>query len=324
VSAEVATGAPEFDGTGHTSDGHRVQLLANVGSSWSVKAALDAHAEGVGLFRTEFLFLERQEAPTIDEQVQNYRAVFAAFPNGKVVIRTLDAGADKPLAFVTLAEETNPALGIRGFRTSWDRPDLLDDQLAAIATAAAEGTTEVQVMAPMIDTPEEAAEFADRCHAHGLPVVGVMIETPAAAITATELFDHVDFVSLGTNDLAQYTMAADRLVGALAGLNDPWQPAVLRMMKLAFDAGIACGKPVGVCGEVAADPMLAAVLVGFGASSLSMTARALGHVSKLLGSVTLEECRTAALAATSSASASEARKNAASALGLNKIEKSPV
>jgi phosphoenolpyruvate-protein phosphotransferase/dihydroxyacetone kinase phosphotransfer subunit len=314
VRVEVAAGAPEFDGVGQTSDGHRVQLLANVGSSWSVQAAIDAKAEGVGLFRTEFLFLERTEAPTIDEQVENYRAVFSAFPNGKVIIRTLDAGADKPLAFVTLAEEANPALGIRGFRTSWDRPDLLDDQLEAIATAAAECTTQVQVMAPMIDTPDEAAEFADRARAHGLSTVGVMIETPAAAITATELFNHVDFVSLGTNDLAQYTMAADRLVGALAELNDPWQPAVLRMMKLAFDAGNDCGKPVGVCGEVAADPLLAAVLVGFGASSLSMTARALGHVSKLLGAVTLAECRAAALAAASARSASDARSRAASAL----------
>ncbi|MEJ1229950.1 MAG: putative PEP-binding protein [Galbitalea sp.] len=137
-------------------------------------------------------------------------------------------------------------------------------------------------MAPMIDTPDEAADFAERCGAHGLTTVGVMIETPAAAVTAAEIFEHVDFVSLGTNDLAQYTMAADREVGELALLNDPWQPAVLRMMRLAFDAGAAAGKPVSVCGEAAADPMLAAVLVGLGASSLSMSPRALGHVSELL------------------------------------------
>ncbi len=314
AQADVAL---DFDGTGVTSDGHRVQLLANVGSPESVDAALAASAEGVGLFRTEFLFLDRAEAPSIDEQVDAYRRVFEAFAGRRVLVRTLDAGADKPLAFVTTPNEANPALGIRGYRTTWRRPELLDDQLAAIARAAEGQTAHVQVMAPMIDTPDEAADFAHRCAQHGIASVGVMIETPAAAITAPEILSFVDFVSLGTNDLSQYTMAADREVGDLALLNDPWQPAVLRMMRLAFEAGAAAGKPVSVCGEAAADPMLAAVLVGFGASSLSMSPRALGHVSELLAGVTLAECRAAAAGAVSSRNAQEARTVAATALRLN-------
>ncbi len=306
----------EFGGTGSTSDGHRVQLLANVGSPKSVAAALAAGAEGIGLFRTEFLFLDRAEAPTIDEQVTAYRSVFERFPGKRVLIRTLDAGADKPLAFVTTANEANPALGIRGYRTTWRRPELLEDQLRAIALASEGQSALVEVMAPMIDTPDEAADFAHRCANHGIRSVGVMIETPAAAITAPEILAFVEFVSLGTNDLAQYTMAADREVGDLALLNDPWQPAVLRMMRLAFEAGAAAGKPVSVCGEAAADPMLAAVLVGFGASSLSMSSRALGHVSELLGSVTLDECQSAAAVAVSARNSQEARTAAATALRI--------
>ena len=305
-----------FDGSGTTSDGHRVQLLANVGSPASVDAALAAGAEGIGLFRTEFLFLDRAEAPSVDEQVAAYASVFESFSGRRVLIRTLDAGGDKPLAFVTTAGETNPALGVRGYRTTWRRPELLDDQLRAIALAAERTSAVVQVMAPMIDTPDEAADFAHRCAQHGLDSVGVMIETPAAAITAPEIFALVDFVSLGTNDLAQYTMAADREIGDLALLNDPWQPAVLRMMRLAFDAGAAAGKPVSVCGEAAADPMLAAVLVGLGASSLSMSPRALGHVGELLGGVSLDECRTASVAALGARNSQEARTSAASALRI--------
>ena len=300
-----------FDGTGRTRDGHRVQLLANVASPDSVAAAIEANAEGVGLFRTEFCFLDHAEAPGLDEQVAAYRQVFAGFPGKKVTIRTLDAGADKPLAFVTAADEVNPALGIRGYRTAWQRPELLDTQLQAIAAAAAAEDADVGVMAPMIATVDESVDFAARCAAHGLHNVGVMIETPAAAITAGPILERVDFASLGTNDLAQYTMAADRLMGELALLNDPWQPAVLRMIREACQAGLAAGKPVGVCGEAAADPMLAAILVGLGATSLSMSPRALGGVAEFLRGVTVDQCRDAALAAVAAGSAGAARSAAA-------------
>lgn len=314
-SNEVIT----FDGTGRTKDGHRVQLLANVASPDSVAEALEAKAEGVGLFRTEFCFLDHDEAPGVEEQVQAYRKVFAAFPGKKVVIRTLDAGADKPLAFVTAVDEVNPALGIRGYRTAWRRPELLDTQLRAIATAAAAETADVGVMAPMIATVEESIQFAALCSEHGLGTAGVMIETPAAAISAGDILKRVDFASLGTNDLAQYTMAADRLMGDLALLNDPWQPAVLRMIRVASQAGIATGKPVGVCGEAAADPLLAAILVGLGVTSLSMSPRALGAVAALLRSVTLQQCRDAAALVVAASSSSMARTAAAELLAPAQI-----
>ncbi len=315
AEASAASEVPDFDGEGRTSDGHRVQLLANVGSPASVADAVAAKAEGVGLFRTEFCFLDRAEAPSIEEQAVEYRRVFAAFPGQKVIVRTLDAGADKPLAFVTDAEEVNPALGIRGYRTAWRRPELLDNQLEAIARAAAAEQAAVGVMAPMIATVDEADDFARRCAAHGLAVSGVMIETPSAALSSAHILEHVDFVSIGTNDLAQYTMAADRLVGELAALNDPWQPAVLRLVAATCDGARASGKPVGVCGEAAADPLLAAVLVGLGASSLSMGARSLAHVAALLGRVTLEQCRAAAELAVAAPSATVARAAVATLLG---------
>jgi phosphoenolpyruvate-protein kinase (PTS system EI component) len=269
--------------------------------------AVAAKAEGVGLFRTEFCFLNRETAPTVEEQVEAYRPVFAAFPGRKVVVRTLDAGADKPLAFVTDAAEENPALGIRGYRTSWRRPELLDDQLAAIAMAAGKESADAWVMAPMIATVDETADFVARCRAHGLQVGGVMIETPAAALMAAEISAECDFLSLGTNDLAQYTMAADRLVGDLAPLNDPWQPAVLRLISTTAVAGTATSTPVGVCGEAAADPLLAAVLVGLGVTSLSMSPKSIPAVAALLSTVTLEQCRAAGTAATGAATSAEAR-----------------
>lgn len=303
-----------FNGRGTTADGHRVELLANVASPATVAEAVESNAEGVGLFRTEFCFLDRAEAPSVGEQVTAYRGVLAAFPGKKVIVRTLDAGADKPLPFVTASEEENPALGIRGIRTSWRRPDLLNDQLRAIALASAAESAEVAVMAPMIATAEEAAEFARSCARNGLNTVGVMIEVPSAAITADRILAQVDFASLGTNDLAQYTMAADRLVGEVAGLNDPWQPAVLAMIQSACAAAQRAGKPIGVCGEAASDPNLAAVLVGLGATSLSMAPRSLGSVAAFLSTVTLDQCRAAAHAAAAAPDPVAGRAAAAGAL----------
>ena len=296
-----------FDGVGATKDKHRIALLANVGSLDSVAEAAASNAEGVGLFRTEFCFLDRDTAPTIDEQVAAYRPVFAAFTGRRVIVRTLDAGADKPLAFVTDSDEANPALGLRGIRTAWRYPELLDQQLAAIARAAAAERADVWVMAPMIASVDEAEDFVSQCRSHGLTTVGAMVETPAAAIMATELSAVVDFVSLGTNDLAQYTMAADRLLGDLAALNDPWQPAVLRLIAMTAEAGAAAGKPVGVCGEAAANPFLAAVLVGLGVTSLSMAPRAIGAVAAQLASATLKDCQRAAEAARLAPTAAAAR-----------------
>ncbi|MGH3689316.1 MAG: phosphoenolpyruvate--protein phosphotransferase [Microbacterium sp.] len=304
----------DFDGVGALADGHRVPLLANVGGAADATNAASARAEGVGLFRTEFCFLDRTDAPSIDEQIAAYRGVLAAFPGRKVVVRTLDAGSDKPLPFANSDREDNPALGVRGLRIARRRPQLLDDQLRALALAAAEEEALIEVMAPMVATVHEAKEFADRCRAAGLDRVGIMIETPSAALLAAELFEIVDFVSLGTNDLAQYTMAADRLLSELGDLNDPWQPAVLRLIAAVGDAGRAAGKPVGVCGEAGGDPELALVLVGLGVTSLSMTPRSLGRVAARLSELSPADCRRAAAAAIGASSVGAARTAVSAAL----------
>lgn len=310
AEARAAAVVVTFDGRGRLADGTRVPLLANVGGAPDAGSAAAARAEGIGLFRTEFCFLDRTEAPSIGEQVEAYRGVLRAFPGRKVVVRTLDAGSDKPLPFANDEDEDNPALGVRGLRLSRRRPALLDDQLRALAEAAAAESAEVEVMAPMVATVDEAADFATRCRAAGLHRAGIMIETPAAALLAAELFEVVDFVSLGTNDLAQYTLAADRLSSELADLNDPWQPAVLRLIGAVGAAGRAAGKPVGICGEAAGDPALAPVLVGLGATSLSMTPRALGRVAAALDAVGADGCRRAAEGASGAATAAEARQAA--------------
>lgn len=308
--AEVANApaVPAFSGRGETRDGHAVPLLANVGSPRSVAEAMEAGAQGVGLFRTELCFLGRATAPSVEEQVAAYRPVFATFAGRRVVVRTLDAGADKPLDFVTDEGQPNPALGVRGLRTARRHPELLDDQLRAIALAAAAESADVWVMAPMVATVDEAERFAADCARHGLERVGATIETPAAALLAPELNAVLDFTSIGTNDLAQYTMAADRQHGALGALNDPWQPAVLRLIRIAAQAGVAAGKPVGLCGEAGSDPLLAAVLVGLGVDSLSMSPRAIAPVAAALAALSLEQCQRAAEAACGSATAANARQ----------------
>lgn len=299
-----------FDGTGTTADGHLVPLLSNVGGGADAVAAAALGAEGVGLLRTEFCFLNRDSEPTVDEQVAAYKAVFDAFPAKKVVVRTLDAGADKPLPFLTDSTEPNPALGVRGYRTDLATPGVLERQLQAIATAAGQSEAEVWVMAPMIATAEEAGRFAGLCQAAGLETPGVMVEVPSAAVTAGSVLKRVDFASIGTNDLTQYTMAADRQLGPLAALNDPWQPAVLHLVKATVDGAASlqeAPKPVGVCGEAAADPALAVVLVGLGINSLSMSARSLAAVAAVLKSVPLERAQQLAALALGADTAAEAR-----------------
>jgi phosphotransferase system enzyme I (PtsI) len=297
----------QASGPGRTADGVPVQLLVNIGGGRELGDAAAADAEGVGLFRTEFLFLDRPEPPTAAEQEEAYARVFTAFAGRKVVVRTLDAGADKPLRFVTVPDEPNPALGVRGLRTARRHPELLDGQLAAIAAAAARSDAEVWVMAPMVSVPAEARAFAGQVHAHGLPVAGVMVEVPAAALRAPRVLAGCDFASLGTNDLAQYAFASDRMAGELADLLDPWQPGLLELVRLTAAAGQELGKPVGVCGEAAGDPLLAPVLVGLGVTSLSMAPVGLPAVRAALAEVTLAECRELAALALAAESGAEAR-----------------
>ncbi|GAA1649413.1 phosphoenolpyruvate-utilizing N-terminal domain-containing protein [Mycolicibacterium murale] len=313
-AAAAAAATANWAGPGATRDGHPVAVLANVQDGASARAATQVPAEGIGLFRTELCFLNRDTEPTVGEQTEIYTEVLDAFPGRKVVIRTLDAGSDKPLRFAGHAEEANPALGVRGIRIAAGNPDLLDNQLEAIAAAAARSGASPWVMAPMIATPEEARNFAERVRAHGL-TPGVMIEIPAAALLADRILAHVDFLSIGTNDLAQYTMAADRMSAELATLTDPWQPGVLALVAMAANAGAAVGKPVGVCGEAAADPLLACVLAGLGVSSLSAASAAVRAVGATLSAVTLAQCREAADAVLRTASAAQARAAALAVLG---------
>jgi len=303
-----------FDGRGRTADGVHVELLANVVDPHSAVLAAHANAEGVGLFRTEFCFLGRDEAPSVAEQIEAYRSVFAAFPERKVVIRTLDASADKPLPFLGLPVATNPALAPRGWRATAHLPALVDDQLRAIAEAARQERADVWVMAPMVATPQEAAEFVERCRQHGLLTAGVMIEVPSAALRARQVFVHAAFASIGTNDLAQYAMAADRLDGSLADLCDPWQPAVLELIAATCAGATIASRPVGVCGEAAAMPALAPVLVGLGVTSLSMTPRALADVAAVLATTSSADCARLAELALDAPDARSARERVRSAI----------
>ncbi|MEF3403324.1 phosphoenolpyruvate--protein phosphotransferase [Agromyces sp. CCNWLW203] len=298
---------------GALADGTPVPLLANLGSADGAAEAVQLGAEGVGLFRTEFLFLDAEVAPSVREQEAEYTRLLTAFPGRKVVVRVLDAGADKPLAFVNDAPEANPALGLRGIRALRSAEAVLRDQLTALAAADAATDAELQVMAPMIATVEETRYFTTLARELGIAVAGVMVETPSAALIADRVLAVADFASIGTNDLTQYTMAADRLLGTVAELQDPWHPAVLRLIAEVGAAGAAQGKPVGICGEAAADPLLAVVLVGLGATSLSMSASALADVRASLKRFSTADARALAQAALDAEGAAAARTAAESA-----------
>ena len=308
--------AAAVDGPGRLSDGTPVTLMANAGNAADAVAAAAVGAEGIGLFRTELLFLDRDSEPSVDEQVELYKSVFEAMAGHKVVLRTLDAGSDKPVPFINAIAEENPALGVRGWRLTRTADDVLNRQLEAVAKAAAQVPTNVWVMAPMINTAAEAADFAARARSAGIKHVGVMVETPAAAIGADKVLAEVDFGSLGTNDLTQYVMAADRLDSRLSDLTSTWHPAVLRTIGLAASAAGNLSKPIGVCGESAANPQLAAVLIGLGVTSLSMAPSALAEVRGFLASVDRATCVRAANAVSNAASAEEAKALALEILGV--------
>jgi phosphotransferase system enzyme I (PtsI) len=302
-----------WEGPARTADGTRVKVLANVADEASAAQAAQGPVEGSGLFRTELCFLNRKDEPSVEEQAELYAGVLRSFgPDRTVVVRTLDAGSDKPLAFATLAGEENPALGVRGLRLSFGNPGLLERQLDAIARAAELSGTQPWVMAPMVATVDEARSFGEKVHGRGLKA-GVMVEVPSAALMAHRLLEHVDFLSIGTNDLTQYTMAADRMASDLAHLTDPWQPAVLQLVAITAEAGRHAGKPVGVCGEAAADPLLATALVGMGVTSLSMAVAAVRAVGAQLAEVSMDACEHAAEAALAASDPAAAR-NAVRAL----------
>lgn len=299
--------AAAVTGPGRLSDGTSIQLLGNAGTVEDVRAAVAVGAEGIGLFRTELLFLESQTEPSVEEQVRLYSEVFDLMAGKKVVIRTLDAGSDKPVPYINAIHEENPALGVRGWRLTRTSDGVLNRQLEALAKASAGKDLTLWVMAPMINTPDEARDFADRVRALGMKVPGVMIETPAAALHADHVLAEVEFGSFGTNDLTQYVMASDRMDSRLSDMTTAWHPAVLRAISIASQEAASINKPVGVCGEAAANSLLAAVLVGLGVSSLSMAPSALAEVRGFLATVDLDSCQRAARAALSARTAADAQ-----------------
>ncbi|MFC6013437.1 phosphoenolpyruvate--protein phosphotransferase [Nocardia lasii] len=302
-------------GPGRTADGSPVQLLVNIGTVDDAVKAKSVDSEGVGLFRTEFMYLGKAVEPSLEQQTASYTTVLEQFAGRRVVVRTLDAGSDKPLPFLDLGTEENPALGVRGLRIGTVFPETLATQLTALARAGAATGADLWVMAPMVATADEAAGFAALARESGLRKVGAMIEIPAAALRAADLLAHLDFVSIGTNDLSQYTCAVDRMAGGLAPLLDPWQPAVLDLIAMVGAAGAAAGKSVGVCGEAASDPTLAPVLVGLGVTSLSMSVPALPAVRAALAAVDMQRCQDAADAACAARNPQVAREAVAAIIG---------
>ncbi|MFN8110081.1 MAG: phosphoenolpyruvate--protein phosphotransferase [Thermoleophilia bacterium] len=300
-----------------TADGRRIEVAANIARPQDAAGLLRAGAEGVGLFRTEFLFMGRDTAPTEDEQLAAYRQVAEALDGRPLVVRTLDAGADKPVPYLNQAPEANPFLGERGVRLTLARPELMRTQLRAILRAAAEHP--VRIMFPMIATLEEfrrarahVEEVRGELAAQGVRVrddlqVGLMVEVPAAALCAATLAGEADFFSVGTNDLTQYTMAAERGNPAVAGLNDPLHPGVLRLIQAACVAAEAAGAWVGVCGEAAADPVAIPILVGLGVRELSMSATAIPAAKAAVRALTMDVARARAAAAVGMGSAAEVR-----------------
>jgi phosphocarrier protein FPr/phosphocarrier protein len=280
---------------GRTRDGHRVEVAANIRNAQDAREAITAGAEGIGLLRSEFLFLgDRTEPPSEEEQADIYRAIAETVgKDRKLVIRTLDVGGDKPLSYLPLPREANPFLGVRGIRVSLENPALFLAQLRAILRAAPAG--DMHVMFPMIATLEELREAksllaeAQRVVPHAVKV-GIMVEVPSAAIIAEVLAREVDFLSIGTNDLTQYTLAMDRGHAQLAKQADALHPAVLRMIALTIEGAHEHGKWVGVCGGLASDPLAVPVLTGLGVDELSVGISSVGEVKATLARWTIDDC----------------------------------
>ena len=283
-----------------TLDGVHIEVLANVGNARDAAAAAENGADGVGLLRTEFLFASRMEAPTEDEQVRALCEIYAAIA-GPVVVRTLDVGADKPLAFLPQPEEHNPYLGVRGIRLSLQSPELFVTHLRAILRSGA--GHEIWLMFPMISLADEAqlaSRFLQQAHEqlceegtpHAWPIKrGVMIEVPSAALGSRQLADEVDFFSVGTNDLTQYTMAAERGNASLARLQDPLHPAVLRLIQAVVEGAGSRGRHVSLCGDAASDPSAAAIFAGLGVCSLSVRPNQVGEIKELFRNLHLAELK---------------------------------
>jgi phosphotransferase system enzyme I (PtsI) len=301
-----------------TPDGYRVALMANIGHPSEAEAAIEFGAEGVGLFRTEFLYMDRKELPNEDEQTEAYQQVAAIMAPRPVIIRTLDIGGDKDLPYLGLKREDNPFLGWRALRYSLSRPGIFRTQLRAILRAAATNEN-IRIMLPLVVAVEEIREAKslliqaekeldlDKIP-HGKQVkLGIMVETPAAAIIADKLAQEVDFFSIGTNDLIQYTLAADRQNRQVEKVFDPLHPAILRLIDATLTAGSKAGIEVGLCGELAGEPRAAPLLLGLGLTKFSMATPSLLPVKEKVRSWSFQEAQALATEALSLSSGTEVR-----------------
>lgn len=294
-----------------TRDGHRVILAANIGSPDEIPAALEAGAEGVGLFRTEFLFAGRDHMPSEDEQAAAYQSVLAAMAPHTVVIRTLDVGGDKPLPYLPQPRESNPFLGERGIRYTLAHPEILRRQLRALLRASSAGR--LSIMFPMITTLGEiertrAILAEEQRVVGGEATVGIMVEVPATALVTASLAAHVAFFSVGTNDLTQYALAVDRTDERIASLYSPLHPGVLRLLAVIVEGARRHGRQTAICGELAGDPLAVPLLVGFGFDELSMSPSRIPPVKERIRSLELTTCRDLARQAVECATESQVRR----------------
>ncbi|AAM25475.1 Phosphoenolpyruvate-protein kinase (PTS system EI component in bacteria) [Caldanaerobacter subterraneus subsp. tengcongensis MB4] len=301
-----------------TPDGKKVMLAANIGTPKDVASALANGAEGVGLFRTEFLYMDRNSLPSEEEQFEAYKEVVEKMGGRPVTIRTLDIGGDKELPYLDMPKEMNPFLGYRAIRLCLDRPDIFKTQLRAILRASAYGN--VQIMYPMISSVEEVRkansileEVKAELDREGVKYdkeikVGIMVEIPSAAVTADILAKEVDFFSIGTNDLTQYTLAVDRMNEHVKEYYQPFHPAILRLVKMVIDAAHKEGKFAAMCGEMAGDPLAAVILLGLGLDEFSMSATSIPEIKNIIRNVEYEKAKEIAEKALNMSEAREIEK----------------
>ncbi|MNE12236.1 Phosphoenolpyruvate-protein phosphotransferase [compost metagenome] len=294
-----------------TRDGHAIEVFANIGDSKGIDTVVDHGAEGVGLLRTELIFMAHQQAPDEALQEAEYRRVLDGLGGRPLVVRTLDVGGDKPLPYWPIAKEENPFLGVRGIRLTLQRPQVMETQLRALLRAA--GDRPLRIMFPMVGQLEEwqqARAMVERLREE-ISVsdlqLGIMIEVPSAALLAPVLAREVDFFSIGTNDLTQYTLAIDRGHPTLSAQADGLHPAVLQLIDITVRAAHAHGKWVGVCGELAADPVAVPLLVGLGVDELSVAARSIAEVKAEVREMTLENAQALAQQALIQGTAAQVR-----------------
>jgi phosphoenolpyruvate-protein phosphotransferase len=308
-----------------TRDGRRVEIVANVGNILDAKAGLQNGAEGIGLLRTEFLYLTRETAPEEDEQAHSLRQIAEALAedgnqNRPIVVRTMDIGGDKALPYLPMPPEANPFLGVRALRLSLRNPEIFSSQLKAILRAGL--GFNFKVMFPMVANLDEVRqarqwlekahqELADKNIPHIWPIeTGIMVEIPSAALISNVLAPNVDFFSIGTNDLTQYTLAAERGNPALSGFADGLHPAVLRLIQMVTDSAHKHGKWVGVCGELAGDPLAGPILVGLGVDELSMNPGSIPRMKEILRKIDLAEAQSLARSALEMVDAAQVRQMA--------------